>query len=95
MKVALRRLGAALDLSETGSVDLPLPPRGPTAGGQLGGQNVRVEVPPSGRPSMGPLTGPGSKVADLVRCLAGEQANDSRWPTFNGKYVEYPLFRNE
>ncbi len=27
--------------------------------------------------------------------LMGAQANDSGWPTFNGKYVEYPRFRKE
>jgi hypothetical protein len=33
---------------------------------------------------------PGNVVADLIRCLNGLQANDSRWPVFKGKYVEYP-----
>jgi hypothetical protein len=44
---------------------------------------------------MGPLTGPGGEVADLVRSLAGAQANDIGWPVFNGRYVEYPRFRKE
>ncbi len=39
--------------------------------------------------------GPGSEVADLIRCLTPVQANDSRWPVFNGRYVEYPRFRKE
>ncbi len=37
----------------------------------------------------------GSEVAILVRSLAGAQANDSGWPTFSGKYVEYPQFWKE
>ncbi len=95
VKAALRRVGASSDLSETGSMDLPLPRRGRVAGGQLGGQNVRIAAPPSGRPLMGPLNGPGGEVADLVRCLAGVQANDSGWSLFNGKYVENTRFRKE
>ncbi len=30
-----------------------------------------------------------------MRGLVGAQANDSGWPTFSGKYVEYPRFRKE
>jgi hypothetical protein len=90
VKAALRRLGVALDLSETGSLDLPLPPRGVAVRGPAGGQNVRATGPPPDRPQMGPLTGPGGEVADLVRCLAGAQANDSGWPVFDGRYIEYP-----
>jgi hypothetical protein len=37
--------------------------------------------------------GQGSEIADLIRCLSGAQANDSGWPIFKGKYVEYPKFR--
>jgi hypothetical protein len=46
-------------------------------------------------PVMGSLYRPGNEVTDLVRCLAGAQANDSGWPLFNGRYVEYPRFRKE
>ncbi len=85
----------AFDLSEAGSLDLPLPPRGTAAGGQVGVGVCRPQGPPPGLPVMGPLTGPGGEVADLVRCLAGAQANDIGWPVFNGRYVEYPRFRKE
>jgi hypothetical protein len=37
----------------------------------------------------------GSDMASLVRGLAGAQANDGWWPTFSGKYMEYPHFRKE
>jgi hypothetical protein len=47
VKAALRRLGVASDMSETGSMDLPLPPRGPTVGGQAGGPNTQATGAPS------------------------------------------------
>jgi hypothetical protein len=56
VKVALRRLGVASDLSETGSLDLPLPPRDAAVRRQAGGQYARATGPPPGRPLMGPLT---------------------------------------
>ncbi len=34
-------------------------------------------------------------MANLMRGLVGAQANDGGWPTFSGKYVEYPRFRKE
>ncbi len=37
----------------------------------------------------------GNEMADLIRCLSGAQANDSGWPVFKGKYVEYLQFRKE
>jgi hypothetical protein len=85
----------ALGLSETGSLDLSLPPRGPAAGGQAGGRGSQAMGSLHTRPVMGSLSRPGNKVTDLVRCLAGAQANDSGWPVFNGKYIEYPRFRKE
>jgi hypothetical protein len=45
VKAALRRLGVASDLSETGTLDLPQPPRGPVVGGQTGGRNAQATVP--------------------------------------------------
>jgi hypothetical protein len=36
-----------------------------------------------------------SELATLIRCLNGAQANDSSWPVFKGKYVEYPRFKKE
>jgi hypothetical protein len=44
------------------------------------------------RPRMG---GAGSELTALMQGLMGAQANDSGWPTFSGKYVEYPRFRKE
>jgi hypothetical protein len=34
-------------------------------------------------------------LAALMQGLMGAQANDSGWPMFSGKYVEYPRFRKE
>ncbi len=31
----------------------------------------------------------------LMRGMMNAQENDSGWPTFSGKYVEYPRFRKE
>jgi hypothetical protein len=39
--------------------------------------------------------GAGSELTALMQGLMGAQANDSGWPTFSGKYVEYPRFRKE
>jgi hypothetical protein len=47
---------------------------------------------PAPRPRM---AGASSKLTALMQGLMGAQANDSRWPTFSGKYVEYPRFRKE
>ncbi len=44
------------------------------------------------RPRMG---GAGNELTALMQGLMGAQANDSGWPTFSGKYVEYPRFRKE
>jgi hypothetical protein len=33
--------------------------------------------------------GAGDELAALMQGLMGGQANDSGWPTFSGKYVEY------
>ncbi len=35
------------------------------------------------------------KLATVIRCLSRGKANDSGWPTFKGKYVEYTRFRKE
>ncbi len=41
------------------------------------------------------MGGAGNELTALMQGLMGAQANDSRWPTFSGKYVEYPRFRKE
>jgi hypothetical protein len=34
-------------------------------------------------------------LATLLHCLGEAQANDSGWPSFKGKCVEYPKFKKE
>ncbi len=41
------------------------------------------------------IKGEGGELSALMRGMMNAQANDSRWPTFSGKYVEYPRFRKE
>ncbi len=37
----------------------------------------------------------GSDLTTLMRGMMNAQANDDGWPTFSGKYVEFPRFRKE
>jgi hypothetical protein len=90
IKTALRGLGAASDISEAGSLDLPPPSQRP-----IMDDLTARPTPHSARSVGGTPHGARGDVADLVRCLAGAQANNSGWPMFNGKYVEYPRFRKE
>ncbi len=51
-------------------------------------------------PPMEPLPRPkirgvNGELSALMRGMMNAQANDSGWPTFSGKYVEYPRFRKE
>jgi hypothetical protein len=39
--------------------------------------------------------GAGDELATLMQGLMGALANDSGWPTFSGKYMEYPRIRKE
>jgi hypothetical protein len=41
------------------------------------------------------IKGTGGELSVLMRGMMNAQANDSGWPTFSGKYVEYPRFRKE
>ncbi len=41
------------------------------------------------------MGGAGSDLSARMQGLMGAQANDSGWPTFSGKYAEYPRFRKE
>ncbi len=36
-----------------------------------------------------------SELTTIMRGMMNAQANDDGWPTFSGKYVEYPRFRKE
>jgi hypothetical protein len=44
------------------------------------------------RPRLGEEEG---ELSTLMRGMMNAQANDNGWPTFNGKFVEYPRFRKE
>jgi hypothetical protein len=35
------------------------------------------------------------ELSTLMRGMMNAQANDNGWPTFSGKFVEYPRFRKE
>ncbi len=35
------------------------------------------------------------ELSSLMRSMMNAQANDNGWPTFSGKFVEYPRFRKE
>jgi hypothetical protein len=37
----------------------------------------------------------GSELTAIMRGMMNAQANDDGWPTFSGKYVEFPRFRKE
>jgi hypothetical protein len=55
---------------------------------------------PTGAPERGRRTGEGSSLAaqDLATLLRGRgqlRANDSGWPTFDGRYASYPRFKKE
>jgi hypothetical protein len=41
------------------------------------------------------IKGEGGELSALMRGMMNAQANDRGWPTFSGKYVEYPRFRKE
>jgi hypothetical protein len=41
------------------------------------------------------IKGAGGELSVLLQGMMNAQANDSGWPTFSGKYVEYPRFRKE
>jgi hypothetical protein len=41
------------------------------------------------------MKGAGGELSALMRGMMNAQANDSGWPTFSGKSVEYPRFRKE
>ncbi len=90
IKAALRGLGAASDISEAGSLDIAPPLRRPAMGNLAAPPSpTRVEPPRTTSSETG------SDMASLMGGLVGAQANDSGWPTFSGKYVEYPRFQKE
>ncbi len=83
-------MGAASDISEAGSLDaFPLSRR------PIMGSLTAPVSPVRAKPPRMTFSGMGGDVASLVPGLVGAQANDGGWPTFSGKYVEYPQFRKE
>jgi hypothetical protein len=65
------------------------------SGGDWGGrEGEEARARTEERARENPAREEGDLVA-LLRCLGGPQANDSGWPTFLGKYVEYPQFKKE
>ncbi len=103
IKAALRGMGAASDISEISC--LVRPPRPPPARPSMGnlappawppqGTPATSVWPPPDMPSRATPGGAGDELVNLMRGLMGAQANDSGWPTFSGKYAEYPRFRKE
>jgi hypothetical protein len=94
VRAALRKMGAASDISDAGSVDMPAPGNRFTSSGVAQGRVASSSLaPPRWRSQAS--SEQGSEMADLIRYLSGAQANDSGWPTFKGKYVEYPRFKKE
>jgi hypothetical protein len=90
IKAALRGLGVASDVSEASSLSILPPPQRPVMG------NLAAPPwPPQAEPPRTTSFGMGGELANLMRGLMGAQANDNGWPTFSGKYVEYPCFRKE
>jgi hypothetical protein len=73
------------------------PPRGQSANPAWPPQSTpAVSVwPPLDMPPRATPGGAGDELAILMQGLMGAQANDSGWPTFSGKYAEYPWFRKE
>ncbi len=89
--MALRGLGAASDISEVSGPTRALrPPPNETCTRRP--ERGMGNGEPGPRPRMG---GEGNELTALMQGLMGAQANDSGWPTFSGKYVEYPRFRKE
>jgi hypothetical protein len=82
----------------TGRVECGVGDRGPAGGARVGTllhtcHDCMAPPPePVPRPKMG---GTSKELTTLMQGLMGAQANDSGWPTFSGKYVEYPRFRKE
>ncbi len=81
-------------------MDAPARPREDDFGGQGSAwasarTPVATEWPSAGsrpRPRLGEEE---EKLPALMRSMMSAKVNDSGWPTFSGKFVEYPRFRKE
>ncbi len=88
------RLEFASKDSESGSY------KGATAGGAAPGrwQTAAEELgeeDESEDEAGGPCGASSGGLLDIMRGLGHMQANDSGWPTFNGRYASYPRFKKE
>jgi hypothetical protein len=92
VRATLRRLEAASDISETGSVGEPICDGRPIPERVVGGQMPSSSFT-SSRWRLQAAGKQGGDMADLIRCLSGAQANNNGWAMFKG--VEYPRFRKE
>ncbi len=52
-------------------------------------------VAPGGNPAKARIGEEEGELSTLMRGMMNAQANKGSWPTFSGKYVEYPRFRKE
>ncbi len=70
---------------------------GPTGGSSMAPTEYagHFRVAPPDMPPRLTSGGAGGELAVLMQGLMAAQANDSGWPTFNGKYVEHPWFQKE
>jgi hypothetical protein len=81
-----------------GEVDPPewLPDARPAAAGWPPTHTPATTAWPPADPPLRPkMRGADGELSALMRGMMDAQANDSGWPTFSGKYVEYPRFRKE
>jgi hypothetical protein len=100
-----RSCGAASDASEAGSMargavlaNHPIPERTsrPTGGTPPSSSSFRWRPEQAGGHSEDGDQAAGAqedKLVNLIHCLSGPQANDSGWPVFKGRFVEYPRFK--
>ncbi len=107
IRAALRGLGVASDISEASGPTRAqgLPPARPavgnldldwTAPGWLPAHTPATTAWPPMEPMPRPrIKGAGEELSTLMRGMMNAQANDSGWPTFSGKYVEYPRIHKE
>jgi hypothetical protein len=108
IRAALRGLGVASDISEAHGptrAARQLPPTRPTVGnldpdwtapGWASAHTPATTAwPPMDSRPRPKMKGAGGELSTLMRGMMNAQANDSGWPTFSGKYVEYPRFGKE
>jgi hypothetical protein len=108
IRAALRGLGVASDISEASGPTRAarrLPPTRPTVGNldpdwtapdwASACTPATSAWPPMDSRPRPKMKGAGGELSTLMRGMMNTQGNDSGWPTFSGKYVEYPRFCKE